>query len=138
MNKRDLFKKNLYILIILAALLLILFSYGCAIQNAQKEKEKNPYEGTATLIVKTIGKTDSYQIMFNNVTALQMLSQNFNVSISTHPALGAFINCINGVCGKGNYFWAFYINNKSSNVAASAYKVMNGDILEFRFTDKLE
>ncbi|MCX6710034.1 MAG: DUF4430 domain-containing protein [Candidatus Woesearchaeota archaeon] len=127
--------KNLVFISI--ALIISLLSYGCIVAIPSGEV-REIHEGKALLIVKTIGNTSESEILFNNVTAMKMLSQHHQVNITTHASYGAFISCIDSVCGEGGLFWAFYVNNKSSSVGAGSYMVNDGDSIEFRLTDKLD
>ena len=111
-------------------LLTILLTFGCSRQALSA--------GKATLVVSTIGSTQYRNINFKNESALNALSENFNVTTSGYPGLGEFVKCIDSVCSDSQYFWAFYINNQSASVGAGAYMLQDGDTVEFRYSKMLQ
>ncbi len=71
-------------------------------------------------------------------TALDILvragSENgFAIELQTYEGLGAFVNCIGGICTHDNYYWAFYLNGSYSMVGASAQPVSEGDETAWKF-----
>lgn len=48
--------------------------------------------------------------------------------------LGLLITSFDDVDAKGNQFWEFLVNGKTSEVGISGYKVKDGDVLEFRLS----
>lgn len=81
----------------------------------------------------------NYEVnLIENDTAFSVLlragdENNFNIDYTNYEGMGAFVNCIGGVCAHDNYFWAFYYNNVSSMVGASLQSVGNGDIIGWKF-----
>jgi hypothetical protein len=67
------------------------------------------------------------------LTILQALGPG-NVSYKDFGGdLGIFITGFYGVEAQGNHFWEFLVNGESSEKGVSAYKVRDGDRLEFRY-----
>lgn len=58
---------------------------------------------------------------------------SFEVKYQWYEGLGAFIECIGGICNKDNNYWIFYYNGKYSNVGASSQPVKAGDITSWEF-----
>ena len=81
----------------------------------------------------------SYQVeLTDNDTAFSVLlragnENGFNVEYTNYEGMGAFVDCIGGVCAHDNYFWAFYYSNVSSMVGASAQSVSDGDVTSWKF-----
>ncbi len=80
-----------------------------------------------------------YQVEFReNDTAFSVLlrageENNFTISYQNYGSLGVFVDCIAGVCGGNNYYWAFYYNGQYSDLGASSQPVSPGDITYWRF-----
>jgi len=47
-----------------------------------------------------------------------------------------YIECIDGVCVDGNYMWLFYVNDKAVNYGVKRYKLKDGDVIMFKFTNE--
>ena len=86
-----------------------------------------------------IGQLGSFQVeLKENDTAFSILlragSENgFDVNYIWYEGLGAFINCIGGICGHDNYYWAFYYNDQYSMVGASNQPVKDKDETTWKF-----
>lgn len=50
-----------------------------------------------------------------------------------YPGYGAYVDCIDAVCGAVATFWAFYTNGAFSGVGIDSYVVSNGDVLGFDY-----
>jgi len=99
-----------------------------------KLQEKQPTsQGTATLIIKTLGTTKTERFKFTKGTPLGILRYNHTVKTILNDN---FIECIDSVCADGNYIWLLHINNKTVNYGAKRYKLNNGDVIMFEFTNK--
>lgn len=48
-----------------------------------------------------------------------------------YPGYGAYVDCIDLVCGTPATFWAFYVNGAFSSLGIEAYRVGDGDVLGF-------
>jgi len=57
----------------------------------------------------------------------------FNLYSDYWQGLGYFIKCIGGLCGKGNSFWALYLNGNFSMVGISFITLNKNDTLEWRY-----
>lgn len=88
--------------------------------------------GHVILEVTEFNHTTKGDYNFSNITALQLLQNHATVNV-TESKFGAFVNCINSVCSGNNYYWMYYINNKSANIGAGSYFVKNNDVIEFRY-----
>ena len=58
---------------------------------------------------------------------------SFEVKYQWYDGLGAFIECLGGICSKNNYYWIFYYNGKFSNVGTSSQEVKAGDVMTWKF-----
>ena len=70
-----------------------------------------------------------------NKTALDLLKSAHKVVTKTFSGVGEFVESINGVKPDSKHFWAFYVNDKSSNVGAGAYIPNEGDKLEWKMEE---
>lgn len=77
--------------------------------------------------IKYEDKTTAFDVLRNTVG-----SNNLEFSES---AYGKMITGIKGLQAKGNFYWAFYINGISAQVAADHYIVQKGDRLSFKYID---
>jgi len=91
------------------------------------------------LVTVEIQTLASYKIeLQENDTAFSVLlktaqDNNFTIDYTMYEGLGAFVNCIAGICGHDNYYWAFYYNGQYSMVGASSLPVSDGDITAWKF-----
>lgn len=91
------------------------------------------------LMTVEIQNVGNYQVeVKENDTAFSVLllaaqENNFSLDYQNYEGLGAFVNCIGGVCSHDNYYWAFYYNGQYSMVGASAQPVSQGDITTWKF-----
>lgn len=58
---------------------------------------------------------------------------SFTFSGTEHPALGFFVESINGKKNEDGYYWFLYINGTSSPLGASQALVHTGDVVEWRY-----
>ena len=90
----------------------------------------------ATVAIENVG---TYAVnLENDDTAFSILlcagqENGFSVDYQTYEDLGAFVNCIAGICSHDNYYWAFYYNAAYSMVGAGAQPVVNGDTTTWKF-----
>jgi outer membrane murein-binding lipoprotein Lpp len=91
------------------------------------------------LVTVEIQTLASYKVeLQENDTAFSVLlkaaqDNNFTVDYTIYEGLGAFVNCIAGICGHDSYYWAFYYNGQYSQVGASSLPVSDGDITIWKF-----
>lgn len=64
------------------------------------------------------------------------MENSFEVKYQWYEGLGAFINCIGGICSQNKNYWVFYYNNQYSLVGASSQPVKAGDIISWEFERK--
>ena len=97
--------------------------------------QKNPTitEGTATLIIKTLGSTKTERFKFEEGTPLGILKYNHRVKTTLNDN---FVECIDDVCTDGNYWWIFKVNNKAINYGVKRYRLNDGDVIMFEFTKR--
>ncbi len=76
-----------------------------------------------------VGEGDSvYKIMEN----LQDNKENiFSFNYKEYPALGIFIDEINGVKGGNGKYWIYFVNGKEASVGVSKYILDEGDIINW-------
>lgn len=58
---------------------------------------------------------------------------DFSFKANFYSGLGYFIEEINGVKNQGGTYWTLYVNSKYSEVGASAYKLSDGDSVEWKY-----
>lgn len=134
-------KKRKIHLIFSTILLLLVFaisfidniSQSSIISEKQEEKEA---KGNVTLSVLNqeyqhgIKEGDSvYDLMKN----LENNEDNiFTFKAKEYPSLGYFIEEINGIRGKTDSYWIYYINGEESSVGVSQYVLRDGDIISWK------
>ena len=127
MKKENLTKWS-FVAILLVGLIASLSIAGYYLQEKQQRNE-----GTATLIIKSLGTTKTERFKFTQGTPLGILKYNHRVGTFLNDN---FIECIDDVCADGNYLWLFYVNNKTINYGVKRYKLNDGDIIMFEFTNR--
>ena len=60
-------------------------------------------------------------------------SSGFAFTGREYPALGFFVDSINGRANGGGMYWILYVNGASSAVGASEAAVRPGDVFEWRY-----
>lgn len=92
------------------------------------------------LVTVEIQGMPSYKIILKeNDTAFSVLlraslENNFILDYQNYGSWGAFIDCINGICGgQDNKYWMFYYNGYLSGVGASSQPVSVGDTTTWKF-----
>ncbi|MCU0667146.1 MAG: DUF4430 domain-containing protein [Patescibacteria group bacterium] len=90
---------------------------------------------TNSVTINEDGKIVKYDGI-DGQTALNLLNQYTTVETKEYPGLGEYVVSINGLASDttSNY-WAFYINNESSQVGAGDYITKLGDKIEWRLED---
>ncbi len=58
---------------------------------------------------------------------------DFSFKADLYPSLGYFVREINGVKNSGGYYWTLYVNGEYLNVGASAYKLSQGDDVDWKY-----
>jgi len=127
MKKADLMKRS-YAIILLASFIIALSLVGYYLEEKQQNNK-----GTASLIIKTLGKTTTERFNFTKGNALGLLKQNHEVKTLLNDN---FVECIDKVCANQDYLWGFYVNNKSINFGVKSYRLQDGDIIIFEFSNK--
>lgn len=100
---------------------------GCRLEETPSN------EGEATLIIKGLGSTKTERFKFNKGTPLGILKYNHVVDTMLNDN---YVECIDSVCADGNYMWLFYVNNETINYGVKRYRLKDGDVLMFEFSDK--
>jgi len=89
--------------------------------------------GEATLVIRTLGETKTERFKFTKGTPLGILNHNYRVKTILNDN---FVECIDDVCADGNYMWILYVNNKTINYGAKRYRLRDGDVVMFEFTNE--
>lgn len=84
-------------------------------------------------MIRGLGAEKTERFKFSNSTPFDILNYNHRVETSLN---GDFIKCIDDACADGDYIWLFYVNNKTINYGAEIYKLRDGDVVMFEFTNK--
>jgi len=98
-----------------------------------RENQTESSHGEVTLIIKSLGVTKIERFKFSEGTALGLLSMNHSVKTMLDKD---FIICIDGVCADKEYYWLFYVNNKTINYGAKRYRLKDKDVIKFEFTNR--
>jgi hypothetical protein len=67
----------------------------------------------------------------NGVNAFTLLKSHATVTYKSY-SFGKFVTSIDGVYGNGPKYWTLYVNNKESNVGASAYTTKSSDTITWK------
>lgn len=79
-------------------------------------------------------QTQSSEISYVGVegkNALDLLKAGHQVEVK-HYDFGDQVIAIDGVAPDNTHFWAFYVNDKLSDVGAGAYQTKNGDQIAWK------
>ena len=126
--KKENLMKLVYATALLAGLVIVSALIGERMQGRQQSNS-----GTAELVIKTLGATKTERFKFSQGTPLGILKYNHSVRTFLNDN---FVECIDDVCADGNYLWLLYVNNKTVNYGAKRYRIKDGDIVMFDFTNK--
>lgn len=69
-----------------------------------------------------------YQVMKKLV---EQKENNFSFGFKEYPALGIFVDEINGLKNGGGKYWFYYVNGKEATVGISKYVLESGDIISW-------
>ncbi|HZX45441.1 MAG TPA: DUF4430 domain-containing protein [Candidatus Nanoarchaeia archaeon] len=104
-----------------------------AVSIALSGCKEQPASGEATLVIDSLGSVKTERFKFSYGTPLGLLKYNHSVDTLFE---GSFIECIDGICADGKYLWLLYVNNKTINYGAKKYRLADGDIVKFQFSNK--
>lgn len=95
--------------------------------------------GVAMLVPKQINTTATTNALQHVVSYVGEDGQNALDLLKAHHAvaaqqfsIGAFVTSIDGISAPTNYFWAFSVNGKPSDVGADTYITKNSDTLSWQ------
>lgn len=132
--------------------ILAIFLFGVSIGSGYKgagampiNQNQNQTEKASLMVDYGNGKVETYNdiVVKSGETVFDVLkkaTENRKVDLKYKDYggdLGIFVESIGGI-GKdpfGKKWWQYWVNNKYSQVGASTYKVVSGDIIEFKFTE---
>ena len=106
---------------------------GLALIGERLQGKQQSSNGTASLVIKTVGATKTERFKFSEGTPLGILRYNHAVKTFLNDN---FVECIDDVCADGNYIWLVKVNNKTINYGAKRYEIDDGDIVMFEFTNE--
>jgi len=95
-----------------------------------RQDEKSDTQTTAS-----VKKEEQLQVEYqgqDGQNALSLLKTNYNVETKSYEGLGELVTNINGVVPDSKHFWAFYVNEKQSQVGASQYETKSSDVLTWK------
>lgn len=107
------------------------------LQTLGSAKKPN-YQPGFIIVSQTVegSKTnDPYIQILDSATARDLLTVVYKVDFKNYGSIGDFVEKIDGVAPDSKHFWEFLVNGKSSNVGLSAYKLKNGDKIEWKLTE---
>ncbi len=96
------------------------------------QQSKSNENGSAELVIKTIGNTTTENFDSVEYTALEMLQKNHDIKAS----FGFAIKCIDDVCAESGYWWPMYINGEKASIGPQSYIVKDNDKIEFVLSKK--
>jgi len=112
-------------------LVVVIITTGCSLQSIT-----TPTASNEVIVEKPQAETQSIKLTGqDNKTALEILKASHKVGTKSFGELGEFIEEIDGIKPDAKHFWAFYINNESSNVGAGQYTSKASDIIEFKLEE---
>lgn len=72
----------------------------------------------------------------NGKSALELLKAKYPGKIeTTKSSYGEFVNVIDGIKPDNQHFWAFYVNDKLSNVGAGSYITEDSDTISWKLEE---
>lgn len=101
--------------------------------GCQPERKGQSSSGEATLVISSLGAVKTERFKFSKGTPLGILRYNHTVETILNDN---YVECIDGVCADGNYMWLFYVNNKTINYGVKRYRLSDGDVVMFKFTNE--
>jgi hypothetical protein len=69
---------------------------------------------------------------YDTMKILASTTPAFSFKDKYYSGLGYFIEEINGVKNSDSVYWTLYVNGKYSTVGASQYKILEGDMIEWK------
>ena len=105
-----------------------------------QENTKAPLSGTLELVENVTLRVGDQtysahaaagETAFDVMRSLSHL-QRFSFTGKEDPALGFFVESINGQTAPDGYYWIFYVNGAQSNTGISQTIIRSGDTIEWR------
>ena len=134
--------------IVIAFLIALLFS-GIFFVNFNFKKVEAPLvikiDNRNSAIIKTVLEIDGkkYETKIKEETSvydfMDKLRSEGKINFKEKNYLGIwqFIEEINGVKGNGDKSWIYYVNEKKANIGVSNYKLINGDIVSWKYEENI-
>lgn len=124
--------KNRYLKILFFSLSLVFISASCQMPW-QKQVQQTEAEIHVTQSVQQQKSLEVFTYKASeHKTALDMLKSSYDVGTKSFGSAGEFVERIGLITPDKDYFWAFYVNGKSSNVGAGSYELKDGDSIEWK------
>ena len=95
-------------------------------------QENRAVNGSAELVIRTIGNTTTEAFDTVGYTALEMLRKSHDVKM----AFGFAVRCIDDVCAESGYWWPMHINGEKASIGPQSYIVKDNDKIEFVLSKK--
>jgi hypothetical protein len=94
-----------------------------------------PVPAGITVSIEGVGYAAAVRDDSSVLTVMQTLQTtgDFTFSGREYPALGFFVESINGKKNNDGYYWFLYVNGKESGKGASQTLLSTGDIVEWRY-----
>ncbi len=108
----------------LFALILIAIGayFGILLNNTNTQHETPARKNfTFNLIIGYNNHNGTYVVHVQNESLFYSMNKTLNLTYKMYGKLGAFIECINGVCQGNGRYWKYYINGNYAQVGASSY-----------------
>lgn len=96
---------------------------------------KSSYQGKASLIILTLGKTTQEEADIQGLNVLEILNKKHNVEI-LNTATSKRLNCIDDVCANNRFWWKFFVNEKPILSSVDKYYPKDGDIILLEYGEE--
>jgi len=129
------FKKfETFVIAAIIAVIGIVYAFTIRPVMAPSNKTDNTTQNTQQSPQETVKQVPTTTVSYQGVdgkTALELLQASHQVEVK-HYSFGDMVISIDGLAPDATHFWAFYVNDKQSEVGASAYVTKSSDVIEWR------
>ncbi|MFH1769506.1 MAG: DUF4430 domain-containing protein [Parcubacteria group bacterium] len=137
MNKKYIL--SIIILVLAAVVLYIaLDARSIAEDTSNGDVSMNGETLDATLHIDGISYDASMSLGDTVIDLMTNVAENeddFKFTGTEYEGMGFFVESINGISSTNDMYWIYYINDKSAQVGASQYELVDGDVIEWKFEE---
>ncbi len=106
-----------------------------AVKDYQPQQVEDPNNIIVYQTVESSNLNEPSYTAAKGQWALALLKSTHNVTVKSYGSMGEFVTGIDGITPDSKRFWEFFVNGKSSNVGAAAYKLQDGDKIEWKLSE---